>query len=143
MLTFPSIERTDTMELPVVGIISGLAAAFITPFWPWIGFVVIIPAGLIATYWLVTEVRNQCARLLWAYSFPKRISARKLQTLLAHDPHRYVLHIQYNSGGFDCTQEKPAAVLEDKVASTLIAIHPPSWRVNEVCEKAGVLITKH
>ena len=107
-ISFPELYRTDTMELPVIAVTSGIIAALVLPFFPVFGFIVGVPGLIIILYWIAIGISNATKRFIWSCRFDKRISARKALKTALNSPSGFVLYVRYYSGGFDRTPLSPA-----------------------------------
>jgi hypothetical protein len=136
-IPFPTLHRTDTMELPAIAGISIILFAIVLPFSSVFGIIVGIPGFAIALYGFAIGISNITKRFRWSCRFDARISAGKALKMISKSPSTFVLNVRYYSGGFDLTHLKPAIVLEDTIGRKLFAIYPTSWRIIERYENNG------
>ncbi len=135
MIPFPTLHRTDTMELPIVAAVSFLLTAVVLPFSQTLGIIIVVPTVLIVVFWVSVGLRNTFNRLRWSTLFDGRLSARRALNLIRESPERFVLHLQSYSSGFDRAPLSPAAVLEDLSSGNQFAVFPPSWKIVMACKQ--------
>ena len=140
MIPFPDLHRTDKMELPRVMVISFAFAAIAIPFSLFVGIILLIPAILVVLYEMFAGVTNSMKRWSFTGSFDGRLSARRAQKRIQQSPDRFVVYVQYYSGGFDVTPLAPLAVLEDIVDGKRFGIFPSSWKIITYCKNHHVTI---
>jgi hypothetical protein len=105
----------------------------------------VIAAGIFCGFLLKgwRQSQQNCRiRREWAESFSVQIRPRELRERLDADPQRHVLHIGHY-GGLHRGAIKSGAVLEDVADGLLMAVHPPTSRIEQIGQKAGVRITRH
>ena len=137
VFVFPDLERESVLELPMIALLSGGLGIVVLPFSKVIGLLVMLPCFLVFLHSTRISLANFFIRRRWSRSFARRISLRQLQTLIALEPSRYLLHVRY-FGGFDASRLTPAAVLEDQNAGEFMALYPASWKATKIYENAGV-----
>ena len=140
MVAFPDLYRPNTMELPGVAVFCVMSALVVQPYSPFLASLIFLPAVLIVIYWVYVAVLNSRRRRKWSSSFDGRLNDDEALERFKTDPRKYVLHVQFYSGGFDRTRLAPAAVLEDVVDGKIFAIFPSSWKVIMDCQRHDVKI---
>ncbi len=140
MIPFPTLHRTDTMELPAVAAASFLLSAVVLPFSRTLGIIIVAPSVIIAVFCALVGLRNAFNRLRWSMSLDSRLSARRALKQIQESPQRFVLHIQYYSGGFDRNHLAPAAVVEDLSSGQHYAVFPASWKIVTAFEQPNARI---
>lgn len=128
------------MGLPAITVVSFLLTAVVFPFSRTLGIIILAPSVLIAFFWASVGLRNTFKRLRWSMSLDGRLSAQRALELIQESPQRFVLHIQYYSGGFDRNHLAPAAVVEDLSSDQHYAVFPASWKIVTAFEQSNARI---
>lgn len=139
---YPDLHRTNSSELPVLAVITGVLGGLLTPRYPRLGTLILLPALLIFLYWLIAGLWNSLLRYRWSRACDGRLSARRLRELVGETPDRYRLHVRHY-GGFDVMGLAPAAILEDRIEAKRFAVYPPSSKVIDYCKDKGTTVVDH
>lgn len=138
MIPFPKLNRTDTMELPLVAAASGILGGICFSFTRIGAAILGFPALAISCYRVTNGIQNHIRRFTWSGSFDARLSRRAALNRIREQPSEFVLYVQYYSGGFDRMNLAPAAILEHVENAMQFAIHPASWKIIDDCKNLDI-----
>ena len=141
-IRWPELIRIDTMELPMITLLSGVGGTVVCRFSRPLGLIIFAPGLLCLTAVAVTVILNEAKRLVWLRHFDRVSTMWMLSRRLRKDPERYELHYNYY-GGFDAVRSRPAVVIEDSTTHSLIAVYPGSYGALEKCRRLGLRDREH